>query len=447
MRIMSRRKVDHCHSERKAKNPVSSRCVAGSFAALRMTIFTVGLCVTAGATFADGPSVGWWSEILTQARGAQNGRRELPVNFLHQGNIRPLGKDGRLDLYGQFTREFGPDTNDYHLYTFSLDLPRLAPHLGLNIGRRMIVRGTQTALTDGAAVRATFGDGAWFFDGHGGLTHSVEMGDFFARPGLITGTQIGWRPNADTQMSLGTTYRRDDFRRGAWRTGNTQLVDFGFHQQFGAGRTIHLYGETTYDVAGKTFTVGTLGGYWHPHPQWVVTVAGSRYDADRNRTRRTILSLFADDDLWQARVGIRFLPSAGIGLSVNYDWQQLETGGVSQTGHVADAGVEFDVRKIRTDGGLRYHLTDSYGGRAHDLLFHLRHTLPKFIALDCFTNYTNYIKMTNDNDNALATGLGATATPTDLVALRVGGEFLRNNHFSTEWRVTGSLTIDWDGAK
>ncbi|MBI2346389.1 MAG: hypothetical protein HYV03_05820 [Deltaproteobacteria bacterium] len=391
-----------------------------------------------------GAGVSLWQRIESQVRGSQSGAREAPVNLFNQIAVTGLPRETRLDLYSQFTREFGPDTNDFHLYALSMDVAKIAPWLGMTAGRQTVIRANVEGLMDGASVRIAPGDHGLFFDLYGGFTRSVEMGDFRARPGLLTGGQVGWRPTADTSLAITSFYRRNDYQNRGWDTSATQVLGLTGSHRFGTGRTALVYVDATYDAAGKVLAAATVGGTWQATPRWMVSVSGNRYDTSRARTPTTILSLFTDDDLWQARAGVRYTPNTTVSVFANYDWQQLEAGGRTEYGHVAEGGCDWDWKKQALGGTIRYRLLDSYGGRAHDFLMTTRYDPWKTIGLDQFTNITKYAKVTNETDTAVAAGLGVAYHPRDWIDLRTGGEYLSNNHFSNDWRFTGSLALHWE---
>jgi hypothetical protein len=167
-----------------------------------------------------------------------------------------------------------------------------------------------------------------------------------------------------------------------------------------------------------------------------------------HRTQQTVLSILTNENgLWQGRVGIQYAVLDELTLFANYDFQRLKPSSAVKYGHVAEAGINFDLSDINLFGTVLYRFLDSYGGRASDVGLIVKYSPIKHLIFDEFTNYSKYTKITNDNGYAIATGIGLTYEPVRYVALRVGGEFDRNNLFARDWRVDSSLTLRWDNAQ
>ncbi|MBI2343757.1 MAG: hypothetical protein HYV02_05455 [Deltaproteobacteria bacterium] len=393
------------------------------------------------------PTLNLWTSIESQVRGTQAGSREAPLELFQRVHATQLPGDGILDTYVQYERLIGPDTQDGNLYVAQYEAAHITKGFGMTLGRQVLARSTYEGLMDGATFRLMPSGGRWSFDLFGGVSRSAELGDFEGTHGLLTGATGRWTPGLSTAFSLTTLYRRDLLKNSAWKTNGTLLVALAGSQKIGTHRDAQIYLDATYDVAGKTVPVATLGMQWRPSGVFAVNLSGSRYDANRQRTQATIFSLFADDDMWQGRLGIEYTIAQAVTVFTNYDFQRMAVGGATQYGHVAEVGVECSLRKLPVDGTLLYRFIDSFGGRANDVMLALQVAPWDFLAFDALTNVTQYTKITNNNDTAIATALGATLFPTKAVALRVGGEYLRNDHFNREWRFAGNLTVNWDAVQ
>ncbi len=409
------------------------------------SLFFVLAVLWQGAAVAS-PYVNLWHQIEAQMRGTQADTREIPLDVFQRLDVRELSKGWSLGGYAQYDHLFTqgePDEDQCNLYNLQFQTTHLTKRLGMTLGRQTAVRNDYEGLLDGATFRFAASE-KFHLDLFGGATSFVELGDFRGQHGLLAGSAAIWQPAPNTTFTLTSSYRRDNLTQKAWKTNDTVIVGIAGTQALGTSQDVLIYVDSAYDVAGRTATVGTVGLQWFASRKVALNVSGSRYDANRDRTRDTLLALYADDDLWQARFGLQYMPSHAVTLFSNYDWQQMEVGGRTRYGHVAEAGVDMELRKLRTEATLLYRFLDSFGGRAHDGLLVIDVTPWRFLGFETVANYTKYEKITNDNDTALMTGLTAVLMPTKVLTVRVGGEYLRNDFFQQEWRVLGQLTFDGD---
>lgn len=410
----------------------------------RHLIASLVLIVGAAAPALAAPTFSTWNSAEFQLRRNESGQRQAQLNLFDQNTLSDLPRGTELKDYFQYSRNWNPGGNLYYLYDASLQSKELTNSLGMTLGRQTIARGTLEGILDGATLRLSPGDHAFYVDAFGGLTRTVETGQFTYTPGIMAGVQGGWRPNNDTQLTVMTAYNQVSYKNSAWNTSGTQLVGMSGHIRLGETKQLRLYTDNTFDVAGKILPLASVGMTWQVTPLLSLALNGSRYDVNRNAAQTTILSLFTTNALWLARFGATYYISSGIQLFANYDFQTSRNAGQRRYGSVVEGGVNVDVRKINLGGQLLYRFLDSFGGQDNDVWLTLNQRPWKFLIFDGFANYSKYKKITNNNGYAIATGLGVTYEPCKWVGLRVGGEFMRNNIFAKDWRVDSSLVVRWD---
>lgn len=414
----------------------------------KILMMLIALSLLSGRAWAT-PAFYIENSTESEVRGRQSGGREAPLNNFTQFSLSELPRSLKFTGYGQFTHTFGQsNTSGYNLYNFEVSADKFTDIVGISAGRMTEVRGNFEGIVDGASLRLTPGNFGLAIDLYGGFTRQVELsnyGDFNATPGLLGGLQGAWRPNSDTSVTLGTSYLRYDYKTSGWNRNSTQLINLSASQRFGPTRTFQLFLNGTYDVAGKVVPVGTLGAMWQVTPLLTFTTSGNIYGANRQLVQPSILSLLiGNKNMWQGRFGARYSVIDELSLFANYDFQYLKAGTATKYGSVMEAGVDCNVRRINLTCMLMYQFLDSYGGQSNSVLLTIRQSPIKQIVIDQFTNYSKYKKVTGNNGYAVAVGLGASYTPVKYVALRIGGEFDRNNIFSRDWRIDGSLKIRWD---
>lgn len=409
---------------------------------LKHLIIPIFITCTAATAWAT-PTFSTWNSAESQVRQNQAGGKQAQLNLFDQTSLSDLPRDTELREYFQFSRNWNPDGNLYYLYDAALQSKKLTDSFSTILGRQTIVRGTLEGILDGATVRLSPGDHAFYLDAFGGFTRTVETGQFTYTPGIMAGVQGGWRPNNDTQLTLMTAYNQVSYKNSKWDTSGTQLVGLSGHIRLGETKQWRLYTDNTFDVAGKILPLASVGVAWQATPLLSFALNGSRYDVNRSSAQTTIQSLFTTSAMWLARFGATYYISSDIQLFANYDFQTSRNSG-RRYGSVVEGGVNMDFRKIKLGGQLLYRFLDSFGGQDNDVWLTLNQRPIKVLLLDCFANYSKYKKITNNNGYAVATGVGATYEPNKWVGLRVGGEFLRNNVFAQDWRFDGSLVLRWD---
>lgn len=411
-----------------------------SFRSLIIVLLIAGASASANAA----PAFSTWNSAESQVRQSERGGKQAQLNLFDQSSLANLPRETEIRDYFQYSRNWNPGGNLYYLYDAALQSKKLTDSFSTILGRQTIVRGTLEGILDGATVRLSPGDHAFYLDAFGGLTRTVETGQMTYTPGLMAGVQGGWRPNNDTQLTVMTAYNQVSYKNSTWKTSGTQLVGLSGHIRLGETSQWRLYTDNTFDVAGQMFPLASVGATWQVTPLLSLALNGSRYDVNRNAAITTIQSLFTTSSLWLARFGATYYISSGIQLFANYDFQTSRNAGQRRYGSVVEGGVNMDFRKIKLGGQVLYRFLDSFGGQDNDVWLSLNQRPVKFLLLDCFANYSKYTKITNNNGYALATGVGATYEPRKWVGLRVGGEFMRNNIFAQDWRFDGSLVIKWD---
>lgn len=416
--------------------------VYGNPVRLNYLVISLVLGVTLPAWAA--PTFSTWNSAETQVRQGEAGGKTAQVNLFDQMALENLPRDSSVTEYFQYTRDQNPNNNLYYLYNASFQSTALTKSLSTILGRQTIVRGTLEGILDGATLRLSPGDHAFYLDGFGGLTRNVETGQMTLTPGIMAGLQGGWRPNNDTQLTLMTAYTQNGYKNSAWKTSGTQLVGLSGHIRLGESRQWRLYTDNTYDIAGRIFPLASVGFQWQISPLWSFAANGSRYDVNRSSSQATITSTMTSSALWLGRFGLRYYVSSSVQLFANYDFTSTKNGGTRHYGNVAELGADLDFRKINLGGQFLYRFLDSFGGQDQDLWLTLNQRPIKVLVLDLFTNFSKYKKITNNNGYATATGIGATYEPNKWIALRVGGEYLRNNIFANDWRIDSSLIIHWD---
>lgn len=405
-------------------------------------LWALAIVVMTGSAWAK-PSLDVWNSIESQVRGSQSGGREAPVNEFNQLHMGELPGQGTADSYLQYSHEFGPDTDETDLYLLQYDGRSIAKNLGMIAGRQVVVRNNYEGTLDGVTLRYT-ADHGLLFDFVGGTSRYLEMGSFKPTPGLLTGGMVAWNPTPNSQWNLTTTYHRFNYKQAGWGTNSTQLISLSGSQKFSG---LQLYTDATFDTAASLFPEATVGAIWQITPTLSMQTTGAQYNTNHKQTQPTILSYFADGRLWQSRAGLRYSPKPYVSVFANYDWQALKAGGVRKYGNVVEVGVEGNVDAIQLFGRLVYRFLDSYGGRANDIYLTLHEQFMKKLWLDHFTNYSRYVKITNDNDYAIATGLVLSYAPTKVVTISAGGEYDRNEQFSKDLRLTTGLVVRWDVLK
>lgn len=406
-------------------------------------LFIAFLIIGASASAQAAPEFSTWNSAESQVRQSERGGKQAQLNLFDQNTLSNLPRDTELKDYFQYSRNWNRDGNLYYLYDASLRSQELTPSLSTIVGRQTIVRGTLEGILDGATFRLSPGDHAFYLDAFGGFTRTVETGQMTATPGLMAGIQGGWRPNNDTQLTVMTAYNQLSYKSSKWDTSGTQLVGLSGHVRLGETGQWRLYTDNTFDVAGQIFPLASVGATWQVTPLLSLALNGSRYDVNRNSAQTTIQARFTTAAMWLVRFGATYYISSGLQLFANYDLQTTRNSG-RRYGNVIEGGMNMDFRKIKLGGQALYRFIDSFGGQDNDFWLTLNQRPAKILLLDCFANYSNYKKITNNNGYALATGVGVTYEPRKWMGLRVGGEFLRNNIFAQDWRFDGSLVIRWD---
>jgi hypothetical protein len=402
------------------------------------------LIIGISASARSEPSFSTWNSAESQVRHSERGGRQAQFNLFDHSSLAGLPRSTELRDYFQYSRNWNPGGNLYYLYDASLQPRELTKSLSTILGRQTIVRGTLEGILDGATIRLSPGDHTFYVDAFGGLTRTVETGQFTYTPGIMAGLQGGWRPNNDTQLTVMTAYSQVSYKNSAWKTSGTQLLGLSGHIRLGETRQWRLYTDTTFDVAGRILPLASIGVAWQVTPLLSVALNGSRYDVNRNAAQTTIMSLFTTSSLWLARFGATYYISPDIQLFANYDFQTSRNAGQRRYGSVVEGGVDMNFRKVKLGGRALYRFIDSFGGQDNDIWLTLNQRPWEFLVFDGFANYSKYKKITNNNGYALATGVGVTYEPRKWVGLRVGGEFMRNNIFAQDWRIDSSLVIRWD---
>ncbi|MBI2091627.1 MAG: hypothetical protein HYT75_01350 [Deltaproteobacteria bacterium] len=390
--------------------------------------------------------------LETQVRKTSSDKREIPFSSYLDSGLSDLPHSGTFDVSLKNERIFKQEQDEFDLYQAVFRMQDLGGLLGVSGGRQFISPGFHAYLMDGASL--SLGKESWpvTVGLFGGIPRYIETGDFHGEAGLVSGMTLDMSMNEHMHTRFSAVYDKLDINEKNWSENETVLVGMSHSHQFGSKLSPSLYGTMEYDTAGKTVETGLMGFSLQPLARLYWNLEGGHYNTNRDRARSTIFGLYTTGPFYQARTGanLTLIEDAGavadFALTGGYSYQRLEiSSSASKNGNIADAGFKFTIVPLHLDAGVTYRFYDSFGGRAHDVIVSLHDEPFDKAALDAGADFTKYSKITNDNDTATSVFLMAGYELLKNLEISAGGEYLRNNIFSSEWRATAKLGYKLEG--
>ncbi|MBI2981227.1 MAG: hypothetical protein HYY44_02825 [Deltaproteobacteria bacterium] len=372
------------------------------------------------------------TDIITQARVNNEDQRELPFNGYFGGGVST--PDGKISADSDFRifRDFERSFDDFDLYQTVLHA-RPGNLLEFHFGRQFLNPGFSTGLLDGLQVTLkpteNFNIGTY-----GGLPRNVEEGDFQHQDQLLSGLFLDWRNGSGFQARLS----------GAWRKNDDELrVGSSLSYLFKGSMRPLVSGLVEYETGSKRLETGTIGFDLTPASWVTLGIEGNYFNASRETTRRSILSLFSTGELISGRIFSTgtVLPNL-LDLTGSYAYQRMEVREGDRRGaHLAEVVLPFSVGSLELDFGPQYSFAKSFGGDVHGIRFFLHKTVFKKGYGEFSVDYATYDKITSDNDQAFSTIAWTGYEFPHHLRLSIGGEYNRNNILEQD--VRGSMKLEY----
>ncbi|MBI1909472.1 MAG: hypothetical protein HYS22_04825 [Deltaproteobacteria bacterium] len=380
------------------------------------------------------------SSLLGQVRKNSEGQTEVPINgYLGFAVAQPswrLSSETNMRLF----RDFDQKINDYDLYQAVLHINPTEP-LKIDFGRQFVNQGFSVETLDAIRLTLTAID-PLAVTLYSGIPRSVERGDFNKDDGLLTGLSLALRDLGGTRGALHV----------AWRKNSIQLSDLQNDQVFTGLNISHrfnvksspmIYGLFEYDATGKTVNSGTAGVDIYPSHRLALNAEFDYYDINRKYDRRTIFGTFTKGGLISGRFSSTVTLVPGwLDFVETYAYQSVAIQeGIRKNGHLLDTSLEINIDTIGFTFGPGYYFAKSFGGQVHGIRFFGQEQFTEKWTADLGVDYSQYKKVTNDNDYAFSTIAWTGYEVVKGLTVSGGFEFNQNNLFNKDTR--GSFKIDY----
>src|SRR3989338_4403760 len=251
--------------------------------------------VHAGSYYLDG-------RIQSQARENSLSEREVPFDVYMDAGLAELPQQGTFDVSFKNNHTFNSDFTDgdeFDLYQAVFRMQNLGGVADVSAGRQFLSPGFHTYLVDGLST--TIGKDDWpiVFTLFGGIPRYIESGDFHGEAGLVSGMTIETQIMDHMHTKFSMIYDKLDIDAANWKENETVLVGMSHSHYFGGNMAPTLYGTMEYDTAGSVIETGIMGFGLQPHRRIYWNIEGGHYNTNRDRTRTTIFSLYANGPLYQ----------------------------------------------------------------------------------------------------------------------------------------------------
>jgi len=379
--------------------------------------------------------------------------REVPLNALLDTGLGDLPNNGTFDVSLFDNRTFKIGENSFDLYQAVFKMKEIGGYVNFSAGRQFITPGFHVYLMDGVDMSIGGADWPLRIGLLGGVPRYLEISDFHGTVGLITGAYLELQGFRNHHAKLSAIYQRLDFdAKREWGANSTLLAGLSDTYRFEVPWRPTIYGNVEYDTGGRSIDTGMGGIRVQPTRRFMFNVEGGTYNTNRKWQMPTVYSLFTSGAYYQARGGISYTfidmgdVFEDLTLKADYSFQRyhIQTP-LTTSANLADAILCMDITPIRLDATIGYTFYDSYGGKAHDVIATLHDEPFDKFYIDLGVNYTRYSKITNVKDNAYDVSLIAGYEILKDLVLSAGGEYLRNNVFSSEFRATALLSYNFQG--
>lgn len=391
-------------------------------------------------------------EILTQVRKDSLNTRQVPFDFYLNTGVYDLPEEGTFDVSLRNDHIFNIGENQFDLYQAVFRMKDIGDAVDISAGRQFLSPGYHAYLIDGLTTDIGKDDWPVHVGFVAGVPRYLEISDFHGNVGLLAGTTLQLNGFDNTSAKLSAMYNSIKATEGDWKKNQTVLVGLGLYHKFSAKVLPELYGDFEYDTAGKVINTGIAGFGFRPHWRVYLNVEGGVYNVDREWRMPSILGLYSLGPMYQGDTGLNILlyegndVFEGVSLDASYSFQRFEAASKkADYGNLAMGGLNFTILPAKLDTSIAYRFYDSFGGRANDVQLSLHEEPAKKVYIDFTANYTKYVKITNDNDDAIGLFLMTGVEVLKNLVLSAGGEYLRNNTFRNELRATAQLSYNLDG--
>lgn len=393
------------------------------------------------------------TRLETQVRENSLPQREAPFYAYLDTGLKELPNKGTFDVSLRNNYIFNVKDNEFDLYQAVFRMDDIAGVVGVSAGRQFVSPGFHAYLMDGLTTRIGKEDWPVAVTIIGGVPRYLEMNDFKGTAGLIAGATIELQGVDRFHLKLSGIYDKLDIKKTYWKKNDTVLTGVATSYLFNGRFMPNLYGNFEYDTAGKDIDTGLAGFRIRPFSRLFWNIEGGFFNTNRNRQRDTIFSLFSRSGFYQGRTGISVtaIESAGpiedFVITGGYSYQRYHSTASSKAdiGHLADGGIKFSVAPIYLTVLASYKYYKSYGGKANDIYFELHDEPFDILNFTAGGNITKYSKITNQKDTAISAFLMADLNIIKNFVLSAGGEYLRNDTFSREFRATAKLSYKFEG--
>lgn len=379
---------------------------------------------------------------LGQVRDNENAEREIPLNGYLGLGVSDVGKwhfsnETNMRLFHDFDRDF----DDYDLYQAVLHIQPLQA-LSIDFGRQFVNEGFSAEIIDGLHLSLLPID-AIEIVAYSGIPRSVERGDFNENDGLLTGLSMALRNIPSTNARLHVAWRNNSIRSTDIRENDSIRVGADLSHQWGSPISPRLYGLAEFDATAKILDTGTAGIDLTPAPWVSLGFEFDYFNINRETTRPTILSLFTEGETLSGRFSSTWtLVPDLLDLVESYSFQRIEVQeGLRRNGHLLEAGLPFSFDSIGLFVMPAYYFADNFGGRYHGVRGMIREEFTEKISAEVGLDYTNYRKVTNDNDFAFSSVVWTEYEFLKGLALAMGFEYNKNNLFNRDIR--GSMKLSY----
>ncbi|MBI2082164.1 MAG: hypothetical protein HYT76_01210 [Deltaproteobacteria bacterium] len=379
--------------------------------------------------------------LLSQVRQNDKNETEIPLNgYLGMGLRRPDGRfSGESDM--RFFRDLDRSLDDYDLYQTVLHV-RPRESFQIDFGRQFLNPGFSTGIIDG--LQLTLNPTENFRIGtYGGIPRRVEEGDFHHHDQLLSGLFLDWQNGSGFQARLSTAWQKNDWGETDLGRNDEIRVGSSLSYLFSGSMRPLISGLVEYETGSKTLETGTLGVDMAPFSIVSIGIEGNYFNANRESTRRSILSLFSEGELITGRFSSNWILIKNfLDLTQSYSYQWMEVREADhRRAHLLEIGFPFSLENLELDFGPQYSFAKSFGGDVHGIRFFVYKTLLKKGYGELSFDYATYDKITSDNDSAFSTIVWTGYEFPHNLRLSIGGEYNRNNLLERD--VRGSLKLEY----
>lgn len=377
--------------------------------------------------------------VIGQVRSDQNEQTEIPLNNYAGFSFTPAGKIS-ADANMRFFYEPEQKIKDFDLYQTVLHY-RASDLFKIDAGRQFVNQGFSVETLDGLQM-TILPKGHIGFTVYAGVPRSVEIGDFNKDDGLDAGLSIALKNIPHLQARLQGSLRRAAMTNFDLRQNDQLLIGADLSYQLPGKSSPFLYTLGEYDATGNLFDTITAGLDFYPSKRISFNLEFDRFDIDRNNGHPSILSLFTSGPTLSGRLGSTWTLIPGrLRFMESYAYQSLEVGGAKEAGHLLDTALALSFENIGLNVEPGYYFSSSFGGHLHGVRLGLHEQFTDKLYTEAGVDYTTYVKITGNDDNAFASYLWSGYEVLKGFIVSGGMEYNQNNLFNKD--VRGSFKLDY----